>query len=83
MPSERSEKGMEFNMKLKALKNDDILIEKDKFNLGVSSTLSRAEKNTNTPVVLKSLLNMIQKRSSMKRFLILLKILEIEFPTEI
>ena len=74
---------MEFNMKLKALKNDDILIEKDKFNLGVSSTLSRAEKNTNTPVVLKSLLNMIQKRSSMKRFLILLKILEIEFPTEI
>ena len=41
-------------MKLKALKNDDILIEKDKFNLGVSSTLSRAEKNTNTPVVLKS-----------------------------
>ena len=74
---------MEFNMKLKALKNDDILIEKDKFNVGVSSTLSRAEKNTNTPVVLKSLLNMIQKRSSMKRFLILLKILEIEFPTEI
>ena len=70
-------------MKLKALKNDDILIEKDKFNVGVSSTLSRAEKNTNTPVVLKSLLNMIQKRSSMKRFLILLKILEIEFPTEI
>ena len=46
----------EINMKLKALKNDDILIEKDKFNLGVSSTLSRAEKNTNTPVVLKSYL---------------------------
>ena len=46
----------EINMKLKALKNDDILIEKDKFNVGVSSTLSRAEKNTNTPVVLKSYL---------------------------
>ena len=46
----------EINMKLKAIKNEDILIEKDKFNIGVSSTLSRAEKNTNTPVVLKSYL---------------------------
>lgn len=47
---------MRFYLKLKALKNDDILIEKDKFNVGVSLILSRAEKNTNTPVVLKSYL---------------------------
>lgn len=46
----------EINMKLKAIKNENIFIEKDKFNIGVSSTLSRAEKNTNTPVVLKSYL---------------------------
>lgn len=46
----------EINMRLKSLKNDDILIENDKFNIGVSSTLSRTEKNTNTPVVLKSYL---------------------------
>ncbi len=46
----------EINLKLKSIKNDEILIEKDKFNIGVSSTLSRIEKNTNTPVVLKSYL---------------------------
>ena len=46
----------EINVKLKALKNDEILIEKDKFNVGVGSTLSWTEKNTNTPVVLKSYL---------------------------
>lgn len=46
----------EFNMKLKKVKNDDIIIENDKFNIGVSSTLSRGEKNINTPVILKSYL---------------------------
>lgn len=35
---------MRFYLKLKILKNDDFLIEKDKFNVGVSSTLSRAKK---------------------------------------
>ena len=38
------------------IKNDNILIEKDKFNIGFSSTLSPAEKNSNTTVVLKSYL---------------------------
>lgn len=46
----------EINMRLKTLKNADILIENDKFNIAINSTLSRAEKNTNTPVVLKSYL---------------------------
>lgn len=46
----------EINLKLKSIKNDEILIEKDKFNIGVSSTLSRIEKNTNTPVIVKSYL---------------------------
>lgn len=46
----------EINMKIKTLKNDVFLIEKDKFNFGISSTLSRIEKNTNTPVIVKSYL---------------------------
>lgn len=58
----------EINVKLKALKNDEILIEKDKFNVGVGSTLSWTEKNTNTPVVLKSYLqiNFENKKSIAK-----------------
>ncbi len=46
----------EINMRIKTLKNDVFLIEKDKFNFGISSTLSRIEKNTNTPVIVKSYL---------------------------
>lgn len=46
----------EINMRIKTLKNDAFLIEKDKFNFGISSTLSRIEKNTNTPVIVKSYL---------------------------
>lgn len=46
----------EINMKIKTLKNDVFLIEKDKFNFGISSTLSQIEKNTNTPVIVKSYL---------------------------
>ncbi len=46
----------EINMRLKTLKNQDIFIEKDRLNIGVNSKLSREEKNTNTPVILKSYL---------------------------
>lgn len=46
----------EINMRLKTLKNHDIFIEKDKLNIGVSSKLSQEEKNTNTPIILKSYL---------------------------
>ena len=59
-PQEAIEFGNEnisnINMRLRALKNDDILIEKDIVNIGVSSTLLRVEKNINTPIVLKSYL---------------------------